>query len=114
MTCQHQIRHLNANPRNLLFVDNHVRVRDSGQAADLQILKSGFGGGSNPVYAAPEIFDASPGAFSDQYSLAIIYQELLTGERPFLATTLYQLMTQHLHAQPHTSILPEKDQPAVR
>ncbi|HEV2946618.1 MAG TPA: tubulin-like doman-containing protein [Gemmataceae bacterium] len=114
MIGQQQIPHGDLKPRNLFLVDNHVKIGDFGQAADLQILKSGFKGGSNPVYAAPEIFDASPGAFSDQYSLAVIYQELLTGERPFLATTLYQLMTQHLHAQPHASILPEKDQPAVR
>ena len=109
-----QIPHGNLKPRNLFLVDNHIKVGDFGQAADLQVLKTGFKGGSGPIYAAPEVFDGSPGPFTDQYSLAVIYQEMLTGERPFLATTLYQLMTQHLHTQPNVSILPEKVQPAVR
>ena len=36
-------------------------------------------GGVTPVYAAPETFDGWVSRFSDQYSLAIVYQELLTG-----------------------------------
>jgi hypothetical protein len=114
MNSQHQISHCNLKPRNLFLVDNHIKVGDFGQAADLPLLKTGFKGGTNPIYAAPEVFDGSPGPFTDQYSLAVIYQELLTGERPFLVTTLYQLMTQHLHSQPNVSILPEKDQLAAR
>ncbi len=29
-----------------------------------------------PVYSAPEVFDAHPSLHSDQYSLAIVYQEM--------------------------------------
>jgi serine/threonine protein kinase len=111
---QHQIPHWDLKPQNLLIVGNKVKVCDFGQVADLQVVKSGYKGGSNPIYSAPEIFDGTPTAFSDQYSLAVIYQEMLTGERPYIAGTLYQLMTQHLHAQPSASNLPEKDQPAIR
>src|SRR5262249_39124974 len=114
MNGQHQISHWNLKPRDLFLVDNHIKVGGFGQTADLQVIKTGFKGGNNPIYAAPEAFDGSPGAFTDQYSLAVIYQEMLTGERPFLVTTLYQLMTQHLHSQPNVSILPEKEQPAIR
>ena len=32
-----------------------------------------------PTYAAPEMFDDEPSAHSDQYSLAIVYQEMLRG-----------------------------------
>ena len=39
-------------------------------------------GGVTPVYAAPETFDGWVSRFSDQYSLAIVYQELLTGQPP--------------------------------
>jgi len=37
-------------------------------------------GGVTPVYAAPETFEGKVSRFSDQYSLAIVYQELLTGQ----------------------------------
>ena len=39
---------------------------------------------------------------SDQYSLAIVFQEMLTGERPFSGGTAAQLANQHLHS--HTTI----------
>ena len=39
-------------------------------------------GGLTPVYAAPELFDGRPNVHSDQYSLAIVYQEMLTGVLP--------------------------------
>src|SRR5439155_12820185 len=114
MNTQQQTPHWDLKPRNLLLVNGQVKVGDFGQVADLQILKAGHKGGSNPIYGAPEVFDGQAGAASDQYSLAFLYQELLTGERPFLANTLYQLMTQHLHAQPNPSALAERDQPAIR
>lgn len=113
MNSQQQTPHWDLKPRNLLLVKGQVKVGDFGQVADLQILKTGHKGGSNPTYSAPEVFDGQAATASDQYSLAIIYQELLTGERPFLANTLYQVMTQHLHAQPNPSAV-ERDQPAIR
>ena len=57
-------------------------------------------GGITPVYAAPETFDGMVSRFCDQYSLAIVYQELLTGQRPFDGSSVQQLIMQHLTAQP--------------
>ena len=51
-------------------------------------------GGVTPVYAAPETFDGWVSRFCDQYSLAIVYQELLTGQRPFNGTNVRQLIMQ--------------------
>src|SRR5262249_24471640 len=48
-----------------------------------------------------------------QYSLAIVYQELLTGTRPFSGTNVRQLVLQHLHAQPSLVALPAADQPHI-
>ena len=53
-------------------------------------------GGVTPVYAAPETFDGKFSRQSDQYSLAIVYQEMLTGHRPFAGTSMKQLILQHL------------------
>ena len=66
-----------------------------------------------PAYAAPELFDGCPGLHSDQYSLAIVYQEMLTGTRPFPGNTPAQLAAQHLHGKPNLRQLPKGDQPIV-
>jgi hypothetical protein len=51
--------------------------------------------------------------FSDQYSLAIVYQELLTGQRPFTGSNVRQLILQHLQGVPNVSPLPAADRPAI-
>src|SRR5437016_4781071 len=70
-------------------------------------------GGVTPVYAAPETFDGWVSRFSDQYSLAIVYQELLTGLRPFAGNNVRQLVLQHLQGTPNLSPLPAADQPII-
>ena len=71
-------------------------------------------GGLTPVYSAPEVFDSQPGAGSDQYSLAILYQEMLTGKLPFGGINAAQLAVQHLSERPNIDVLPAVDQPAVQ
>ena len=66
-------------------------------------------GGITPVYAAPETFDGVVTRFCDQYSLASVYQELLTGVRPFDGTSMSQLLMQHLNLPPNLD-----PSPAVR
>src|SRR5262249_32025909 len=51
--------------------------------------------------------------YCDQYSLAIVYQELLTGKRPFSAVNLQQLIAQHLQSAPDLNALPPNDRAAV-
>jgi hypothetical protein len=51
--------------------------------------------------------------FCDQYSLAIVYQELLTGVRPLDGANTRQLMMQHLQGDPDLSPLPATDRGAV-
>ncbi|HLN26837.1 MAG TPA: tubulin-like doman-containing protein, partial [Gemmataceae bacterium] len=45
--------------------------------------------------------------------LAIVYQELLTGLRPFPGTTPFQLALQHTSAPPMLDVLPAEDRPAI-
>ena len=69
--------------------------------------------GMTPAYAAPELFDGRPGAYSDQYSLAIVYQEMLTSIRPFPGTTPAQLAAQHVHGKPNLRPLPSEDRATI-
>ena len=59
------------------------------------------------------MFDGRPSRRSDQYSLAIVYQEMLTGVLPFPGRTAAQLAAQHLNAKPRLSALPPNDQPVI-
>ena len=65
------------------------------------------------MYATPEAFDGRVSRYSDQYSLAIVYQEMLTGVRPFPGTTLMQLMAQHVNSPPLLTPLPGNDRVAI-
>jgi serine/threonine protein kinase len=62
------------------------------------------------AYMAPEQFKGKPAKASDQYALAVIVYEWLTGERPFLGSFV-ELASQHLYAAPppiqgKTAVLP--------
>lgn len=117
MNQQHQLQHLDVKPRNLFLVSNHVKVGDFGlvnsltgtsdHSAQVQL------GAITPLYASPEVFLGRPSPYSDQYSLAIVYQELLTGTMPFDGKNARQLLLQHTKMQPNLSAVPESDRAAV-
>src|SRR5581483_1448587 len=104
---------LDIKPQNLFLVHSHVKVADFGLVKDLEGMQASVTGGVTPVYAAPETFDGWVSRYSDQYSLAIVYQELLTGVRPFAGTNVRQLILQHLQTPPNLSPLPPGDQPII-
>jgi hypothetical protein len=113
MNREYQLQHLDIKPQNLFLVHNHIKVADFGLVKDLEGMQASVTGGVTPVYAAPETFDGWVSRFCDQYSLAIVYQELLTGQRPFSGTSVRQLILQHLQAAPNVSPLPPGDQTSV-
>src|SRR5437868_8224336 len=113
MNNHYHIQHLDIKPQNLFVVFNHVKVGDFGLAKLLEGAKASVTGGVTPVYAAPETFEGWVSRFSDQYSLAIVFQELLTGTRPFNGSNTRQLLMQHVSSPPDLSSLPEADQPAI-
>src|SRR5262249_25616243 len=64
-------------------------------------------------YAAPETFEGWVSQHSDQYSLAIVFQELLTGVRPFDGKNARQLLMQHMQQPPNLSSLNPHDREAI-
>jgi serine/threonine protein kinase len=112
--CQkHDLQHLDIKPANLLLVADHVKVADFGLIKDIQNKNMSLMSGMTPTYAAPEMFDGRPGRNSDQYSLAVVYQEMLTGNLPFLGRTTAQLATEHLQKAPDLEALPLSERPIV-
>ena len=110
---KHSLQHLDIKPENLLLVGSHMKVADFGLVKDLQDISQSLMGGLTPAYAAPELFDGKPGKYSDQYSLAIVFQEMLTGQRPFPGTTPAALAAQHMNGRPNLRPLPKNDQSVV-
>lgn len=94
------LQHLDVKPENLLLVGKRVKVADFGLVKDLHGSNASVTGGVTPMYATPEAFDGKVSRQSDQYSLAIVYQEMLTGLRPFPGKTALQLAVQHLKSPP--------------
>jgi serine/threonine protein kinase len=110
---KHDLQHLDVKPGNLLIVADRIKVADFGLVKDLQEQNQSLVGGLTPTYAAPEIFDGRPDRRSDQYSLAIVYQELLTGQMPFNGRSTAELARQHLNQAPNLDSLPPADRPVI-
>lgn len=111
---KHQLQHLDVKPRNLFLVSDRVKVADFGLVKQLSLrTASGLLGGVTPLYASPETFNGKISQHSDQYSMAIVYQEMLTGHRPFAGKNVRQLAQQHLQGEPDVRALPGGDRPVV-
>jgi serine/threonine protein kinase len=113
MSSKHGLQHLDVKPDNLLLQSGHVKVADFGLTKDLSQSQVSLVGAFTPLYAPPELYEGKPSAGSDQYSLAIVYQVMLTGVPPFLGRTAAQLAAQHLSSQPNLQPLPMTDRPAI-
>jgi serine/threonine protein kinase len=113
MNGEYQLQHLDIKPQNIFLVHQHIKVADFGLVKDLEGSHASVTGGITPVYAAPETFDGKVTRYSDQYSLGILFQELLTGQRPFNGVNVRQLILQHLQATPDVSPLPQGDRPHI-
>ena len=111
---KHSLQHLDIKPKNLFVIADRVKVADFGLVRDLAKQSSaGMMGGISPVYAAPETFANKVSKHSDQYSLAVVYVELLTGIRPFNGKNIRSLAMQHMTVPPDLNALPEADRVSV-
>ena len=112
---RHDLQHLDVKPANLFLVAGRVKVGDFGLVGHLRPdgEKSRRFRGLTPRYVAPEVIDGYINPRSDQYSLALVYAELLTGRFPYNAKSAQQMLMQHAAGVPNLAALPAYERDVV-
>jgi serine/threonine protein kinase len=115
MSTRYGLQHLDVKPENLFLFAGHMKVGDYGLVRSRKRYENTDENphGFTPRYAAPEVLLGRVDTRSDQYSLALVYAELLTGRFPYSGTTAGSLLNQHLNLAPDLSALPRGDRAAV-
>lgn len=103
------IVHRDVKPSNIMFDDTDtaylvdfgiakaVQQADTGLTAEHMVL-------GTPSYMPPELWRGeTPSGASDQYALAVVSYQILTGRLPFSADTPSSMMYKHLNDTPPTA-----------
>ena len=77
----------------------HLQLADFGVARVMMTSESQVIRGT-PMYMAPEQWDGRPVPATDQYALAVMAYEFLTGSPPFVGQNYQQMWNQHVNVDP--------------
>ncbi len=108
------LQHLDVKPPNVFLVSGHAKVGDYGLVR--RTARNGEkseAGGFTPKYTPPEVLAEKVDLRSDQYSLALVYAELLSGRFPYPGKSAQEFMTLHMRGTPDLSALNSADRAAV-
>lgn len=114
------IVHRDVKPENILFSSGHAQLADFGIAQVVAetpqeaLTDTGLAIGT-PAYMSPE--QATPGGIvdprADQYALACVLFEMLSGEPPFSGRTVQAIVARHLAERPPSITVVRPDLPAA-
>jgi hypothetical protein len=116
---RHGIVHRDMKPANIMLDEsNCAYVCDFGvaKAPDTKLTQTGRTIGT-PAYMSPEqLYDRPLDGRSDQYSLAVMVFELLTGRHPFEAESVADIIQMHCTTPPPllSEFLPDLPEPLVQ
>jgi len=101
---QHGIVHRDVKPENILLSGGHAVVTDFGIAraaspapTDARLTGIGIAIGT-PAYMSPEQATGSENvdARADEYALACVFYEMMTGKQPFTGPNIQAIITRHI------------------
>ena len=102
-----QIIHQDVKPSNFLVQGNaehpselHLQLADFGVAKVMMMTSESQVIRGTPTYMAPEQWEGHPVPATDQYALAVMTYELLTGRLPFVGNGYQHMWHQHVHVAP--------------
>ncbi len=102
-----QIIHQDVKPSNFLIHGDaeysnqlNLQLADFGVAKFMTTTSESQTIRGTPTYMAPEQWNGHPIAATDQYALAVMVYELLTGRPPFMGHNQQQMWHQHCHTSP--------------
>ncbi len=100
---EHQLVHRDVKPQNMLLSEqNKIILNDFGTTTiSYSLIPNAVDFEGTVLYAAPEQLEGRSLRSSDQYALAVMTHELLTGSWPFIGT-FEEVAHKHLLAQPPT------------
>jgi serine/threonine-protein kinase len=100
---EHLLVHRDVKPQNMLLSSqNEIILNDFGTATvSYSLVPNAVDFEGTVLYAAPEQLEGRALRSSDQYALAVMVHELLTGSWPFLGT-FEEVARKHLFEQPPT------------
>lgn len=78
----------------------HLQLADFGVARFMKMTSESQVIRGTPTYMAPEQWEGHPVPATDQYALAVMAYELLTGCPPFVGNGYQNMWHQHCHLQP--------------
>jgi serine/threonine protein kinase len=110
------IQHRDIKPENILLAANTIKVSDFGLAKVLEGTSAvihGDSAGLTLSYAAPEVFSNKVTSWSDQYSLAITYCQLRSGELPFKAKSPAEVFLTHVEGKLDLAQLPKAERAVI-
>ena len=113
---RYRLYHLDVKPSNLLLSADHVKVADFGLVTPTasESILGPQGVAFSPGYAPPELAEGRIGDSTDPYALAVTYQELLTGQRPFSGRNVIDLICTQQRTPPSLTGLPQTDREILR
>ena len=100
---EHQLVHRDVKPQNMLLgANNEIVLNDFGTATvSYSLVPNAVDFEGTVLYAAPEQLEGRSLRGSDQYALAVMTHELLSGSWPFIGS-FEEVARKHLFEQPPT------------